>query len=116
MPIKFCCTDLEYAISTGDIIHNVDENEFHIHGRPSFVDDGDGYTDDMTEMLKMRHCLFCGKRLTPSSKPPHKGKITIEHTCSSCGHKFHVNICSMAVACPKCDNWDVEDIGVSKTE
>lgn len=69
MPIKFCCTDLEYAISAGDISHNEDENEFHVYGRPSFVDDGDGYTDDMTEMLKMSHCLFCGKRLAPLCGP-----------------------------------------------
>ena len=121
MSIKGCCTDLEYAIKTGDIIHNVEENEFHVHGRPSFVDDGDGYTDDMTETLKMRHCLFCGKRLAPPSPPPSPrkadtGLFMVEHICSNCGHEFPVDLCAVVVACPKCDNLDVEDIGASKTE
>lgn len=107
MPTKFCCTDLEYAIETGDIIHNAEKNEFYAYGRPSSVDDGDGYTDDMTETLRMRHCLFCGKRLATTSPPPpiSKGEVgvfTVGHKCPNCKHMYNIDVCATTTTCPEC--------------
>lgn len=61
--INYCCSPLEYAIKDGNIIHREDKSKFYIYGYPSFADDGDGYTDDMTETTEITHCPFCGRKL-----------------------------------------------------
>lgn len=104
------CEELKHAIKANDILYSEVENKFYIYGKPSYADDGDGRTDDMTENIQMIHCLFCGKQLAPSPKP--RPKIDIGHTCSNCEHKFKVDIFSTTVTCPKCGHCDVKDIVV----
>ena len=55
---NFCCKQFRHMVHDGSIIGEVDE--FFIFGKPDTVNDGDGFTEDITARHKIDFCPFCG--------------------------------------------------------
>jgi len=65
---EYCCEKLHRAVQDDVVIpygswSAVDNGKFSIRGKPSMVNDGDGYFDDMTDEIEISYCPFCGKQL-----------------------------------------------------
>lgn len=61
-----CCIDMETMIEDESIEKY--KNYYIMYGKPDFVDDGDGYTDDMTDRMVIDFCPFCGAKLKVMNK------------------------------------------------
>ena len=61
-----CCKKMEQKIEEETIatLDQADgEKHYYIHGKPAWVNDGDGYFDDNTSEIEINYCPFCGKKL-----------------------------------------------------
>lgn len=60
--IVLCCDDMKQAIEN-NTVQMCGPNNLQFRGEPDLRDDGDGYTDDMTQMFDIIYCPWCGTKI-----------------------------------------------------
>lgn len=71
-----CCEEIKREIERNNIL--IIKDSLYIYKEPCYVDDGDGYMDDITSGIKIKYCPFCGQKIENISvvEPPRAAERT----------------------------------------